>query len=70
MDREALWRLVVETKYDNTRGGWCSKEVIETFGVGVWKHIRRGGISFPNLSDLRWGLGQKLVFGMIYGVWG
>jgi len=23
-------------------GGWCSKEVSGSFGVGVWKHIRRG----------------------------
>jgi hypothetical protein len=27
MDIEALWRLVIENKYDSTRGGWCSKEV-------------------------------------------
>jgi hypothetical protein len=27
MDREALWRLVIETKYDSILGGWCSKEV-------------------------------------------
>jgi hypothetical protein len=24
------------------RGGWCSKEVGGSFGVGVWKCIRRG----------------------------
>jgi hypothetical protein len=30
-----LWRLVIETKYDSLRGGWCSKEVIGSFGVGV-----------------------------------
>jgi hypothetical protein len=32
----------VETKYDSTSGGWCSKEVVDPFGVGVWKYIRRG----------------------------
>jgi hypothetical protein len=41
MDREALWRLAIETKYDSIRRGWCSKEVRGTFGVGVWKHFSR-----------------------------
>jgi hypothetical protein len=36
MEREALWRSVVETKHDNTRGEWCSKEVVRLFGEGVW----------------------------------
>jgi hypothetical protein len=35
MEREALWRLVIETKYDSLRVGWCSKEVTRPFGVGV-----------------------------------
>jgi hypothetical protein len=35
MDREALWRLVVETKYDRSRGCWCFKEVTGTFGVSL-----------------------------------
>ena len=38
INREALWRLVIETKYNSARGGWCSKEskeVMGTFGVGV-----------------------------------
>jgi len=37
--REALWRLVIEAKYESLKGGWCSKEVFETFEVGVWKHF-------------------------------
>jgi hypothetical protein len=40
--KEALWRLVINTKCDSLRRGWCSKEVTEPFGVGVWKYIRRG----------------------------
>jgi hypothetical protein len=50
--REALWRLVLNTKSDsmsglNTKsdsmsGDWCSKEVVGPFGVGVWKYIRWG----------------------------
>jgi hypothetical protein len=36
MENEGLWRLVIETKYDNLRRGWYSKEVIGLFGVDVW----------------------------------
>jgi hypothetical protein len=43
-----MWRSVVATKYDSLRGGWCSKEVVGPYGVGVWKCIRRGGKVFSN----------------------
>lgn len=33
MERDALWRKVVDIKYGSTRGGWCSKEVGGSFGV-------------------------------------
>jgi hypothetical protein len=67
MEREALWRLVVEVKYDNMWGGWCSKEV-GSFRVGVWKNIRRGWGGFLDLSDMRWEMGPISDFGMICGV--
>jgi hypothetical protein len=41
-EREALWYKVIKEKYEEQDGGWCSKEVCGTFGVGLWKHIRRG----------------------------
>jgi hypothetical protein len=34
---KALWRLVVEAKYDSMSRGWCTKEVEGPYGVGVWK---------------------------------
>jgi hypothetical protein len=59
---------VIETKYDSIGGGWCYKEVMGTFGVGVWKHIRRGWEKFSNFVRLEVGLGQILVFCMMLGV--
>jgi hypothetical protein len=47
-EREALWRLVIDVKFESLKGGWCSKEVLGTFGVGVWKHIRREWDKFSN----------------------
>jgi hypothetical protein len=30
--------------------------------------LEGGGISFSSLLDLRWGLGQRLVFGIMFSV--
>jgi hypothetical protein len=38
-EREALWRVVVETKYGSLEGGWCSKEVVGPFGVCVCVYV-------------------------------
>jgi hypothetical protein len=48
-------------KLKNKNNKKCCKEVMGTFGVGVWKHIRRGEISFPSLLDLRGG-GRGVIF--------
>jgi hypothetical protein len=42
MERDALWRKVVEVKYGSMVGGWCTNQVMRSYGVGVWKHIRKG----------------------------
>ena len=38
--REAFWNQVIRGKYGEDWGGWCSREVRECFGVGLWKTIR------------------------------
>lgn len=45
---DALWRKVVNIKYNSMRGGWCSKVVGGPYGVGVWKCIRRTWDGFAN----------------------
>jgi hypothetical protein len=59
---EALWKMVVEVEYENMRGGWCSKEVMGTNGVGVQKHIRRGWDSVSNFVRFEVGVGSKVNF--------
>jgi hypothetical protein len=61
-EREALWRMVIEVKFESLRGGWCSKEVLDTFGVGVWKHIRRGWYKFHNFVRFEVGVGSHVSF--------
>ena len=42
VEREALWRQVIRAKYGEEEGGWRSCVVRGSFGVGLWKAIRRG----------------------------
>ena len=32
MERDALWRKVIEAKYGDEGGGWCTKPVLGTYG--------------------------------------
>ncbi|RVX01530.1 hypothetical protein CK203_017500 [Vitis vinifera] len=41
MEREALWRQVICVKYEEEEGGWRSCVVRGSFGVGLWKTIKR-----------------------------
>jgi hypothetical protein len=61
-EREALWRLVIEIKFESLKGGWYSKEVLGTFGGGVWKHIRRGWDKVSNFVRFKIGDGSHVSF--------
>jgi hypothetical protein len=52
-DREAYWRNVIEIKYESMEGDWCTKQVERPFGVGIWKHIRRGWEYFSKFSTTK-----------------
>ena len=39
--RKALWNQVIRGKYGEEQGGWCSKEVRDGYGLGLWIAIRR-----------------------------
>ena len=62
MEREALWRLVVDIKYDGLREGWCAKEVGGSFGVGVWKYTRREWEGFSKFVRYEVADGTKVWF--------
>ena len=42
-ERRALWNQVIRGKYGEDQGGWCSQDVSEGYGVGLWKAIRKFG---------------------------
>jgi hypothetical protein len=62
MDREAMWRSVVEAKYGSLWGGWCSKSGKGPHGVSVWKFIRQGWDSFYSHCSFLVGDGQRVKF--------
>jgi hypothetical protein len=53
---------VIDVKLESLKGGWCSKEVLGTFGVGVWKHIRREWDKFSNFVHFEVGDGSHVSF--------
>jgi hypothetical protein len=62
MERSSFWRRVVDIKYGTMRGGWCSKDVGEPYGVGVWRCIRRGRAGFADHVRYEVGDGLKVLF--------
>jgi len=42
LEREAWWRVAMDSKFGSLWGGWCSLEPAGVFGVGLWKNIRKG----------------------------
>ena len=49
IETDALWRRVIEVKYGNDWGGWCSKKVSNVYGVNLWRYIRSGWLNFSKL---------------------
>jgi hypothetical protein len=62
IEREAWWRIVVDSKFDNLWGGWCSLEPAYAFGVGLWKNFRKGWEKFLALSRFEVGDGTRTKF--------
>lgn len=64
--REALCRVVVDSKYGSAWGEWCSNEVHGLYGVGIWKNIRRGWGELSSHIGFEMGVTPKFNFGMIF----
>jgi len=61
-EREALWRVVVDSKYGSAWDGWCFNEVFGSYGVGLWKNIRRVGRSSLVITRFEVGDGSRIRF--------
>ena len=62
IEKDALWRQVIEMKYGCVWGVWCTRSVNDPYGVGLWKNISQGWPSFSRhiLYDI--GDGSRVKF--------
>jgi len=62
MERDAWWRVAVDSKCGSLWGGWCFCEFAGTFGVGLWKYIRKGWETFSRFLKYEVGDGSRTSF--------
>ena len=62
IEKDALWRKVIELKYGCLWGEWCSRSVNGPYGVALWKNISQDWPSFSHhiLYDI--GDGSRVKF--------
>jgi hypothetical protein len=61
-EKEALWRSVVDAKFGSLQAGWCSLDPPGSYGVGLWKFIRKGWSLFRRHTKLIVGNGSRISF--------
>jgi hypothetical protein len=61
-ETELLWRRIIAMKYGCDQGGWCSKPVLGTYGVSLWKSIWKDWDSFRRFINFEVGDGSKVIF--------
>ena len=62
LETDELWRRVIEAKYGNIWGGWCTKKVTSAYGVSLWRFIRSGWLNFSKLLQYDVGDGTRVKF--------
>ena len=61
-ERGPLWKRVIIGKYGLQEGAWCTKEVRERFGAGLWKAIRNSWGVFKVKTRLQVGARTRVKF--------
>ena len=62
METNALYRRVIEAKYGNIWGDWCTKKVTSPYRVSLWRYIRSGWLNFSKLLVYDVGDGTRVKF--------
>ena len=61
-ERKNFWRHVISRKFGEEEGGWGSREVRESYGVGFWKEMRKEGALMQNKVVFSVGNGRRVKF--------
>jgi hypothetical protein len=62
LDREALWRRVVDGKYSSLESGWSTAVPQGPHGVSLWKNIGGGWAKFERFIYFKVGNGARIRF--------
>ena len=62
LERESFWRKVIVGKFGEEKGGWTTREVRVSYGMGLWKYIRKGWEEFLLRTSIRIGKGRCTRF--------
>jgi hypothetical protein len=67
IERDAWWRVAVDSKFNSLWGGGYSLEPVGAYGVGLWKNIRKGCETFYGFARFEVGNGVRTKFW--YALW-
>ena len=62
VEREAIWKQVINRRYRVEERGWYTREGREGFGVGLWKEIRQEGYRLSNYIVFSVGNVRRIKF--------
>ena len=62
LERESFWRKVIVGKFGEVEGGWTTKEVRDSYGMDLWKDIRKGWENFLLRTSIHIGNGRHTNF--------
>ena len=57
-----LWRRVIAVKYEEGKGGWCTRVCRRAHGCGLWQSIREGWDTFSKHLSFVVGDGSHILF--------
>jgi hypothetical protein len=61
-EREAWWRVLVDSKFGSLWDGWCSNESLGSYGVALWKIIKKDWGKFSSHTNFEAGDGSNVRF--------
>ena len=62
LERESLWRKVILGKFKEVEAGWTIREVRGSYGLSLWKDIRKGWEGFILGTSIHIGNGKRTSF--------
>ena len=62
LERGSFWRKVIVGKFGEKEGGWTTREVRESYGMGLSKGIRKGWEEFSLRTRIHIGNGRSTRF--------